>query len=286
VIICLLSLKAASAQTTTRVAVLKMGDDSIAKRASAIIERDIARDQRLKLVDQDESAAAARGIGYSGSLNLTTEESRNLGAAIGCDVFIAGDAQTIRRSSIEQPTYFESYASVFIISARTGKLVAWDRPKAAGSNAEAAERELLDAITDRAGFYRAKVAQAVAEWSEIIAASGTNRPVKFEEAPEDDKAAAAVGFRMPQPYRRLKPVYPLSAAVADAEGVVDVAVDIDESGEVANAEVTRWAGFGLDEAALETVRSLHFRPAMRNSKPIPIRVMLRYNFKRPEKSAP
>jgi TonB family protein len=91
---------------------------------------------------------------------------------------------------------------------------------------------------------------------------------------------------MPQPYRRLKPVYPLSAAVADAEGVVDVAVDIDESGEVANAEVTRWAGFGLDEAALETVRSLHFRPAMRNSKPIPIRVMLRYNFKRPEKSAP
>jgi TonB family protein len=71
------------------------------------------------------------------------------------------------------------------------------------------------------------------------------------------------------------------AARADAEGTVDVLVDLDTEGEVNRIEVTRWAGFGLDEATVNTVRQLHFFPALRDGVAIPIRVLLRYNFRKP-----
>jgi TonB family protein len=103
----------------------------------------------------------------------------------------------------------------------------------------------------------------------------------IDEAPEDDKAAATQGIRLPRPYRRLRPDYPDTAARAEAEATVDVAVDIGADGEVGEIQIVRWAGFGLDESTVATVRQLHFFPAMKNSAPIPMRVLLRYNFRKP-----
>jgi TonB family protein len=101
----------------------------------------------------------------------------------------------------------------------------------------------------------------------------------IEEAP--DPGTEANGLQLPRPYRRLRPSYPDSAARADAEGTVDVLADLDKEGEVMNVEIARWAGFGLDQAALETVRQLHFFPALLDGVPLPMRVLLRYNFRRP-----
>jgi TonB family protein len=105
----------------------------------------------------------------------------------------------------------------------------------------------------------------------------------IQEAPDDDKAAEAEGLRLPRPYRRLRPAYTESAAAAEVEATVDVLADLDASGEVMNATVARWAGFGLDESTVETVKRLHFFPAMQNGAAIPIRVLLRYNFRKPPK---
>ena len=86
---------------------------------------------------------------------------------------------------------------------------------------------------------------------------------------------------MPKPYRRLRPTYPESAAKADAEATVDVILDVGADGEVAQVQIARWAGFGLDESTIATVKQMHFFPAMRNDTPIPMRVLLRYNFRKP-----
>jgi TonB family protein len=103
------------------------------------------------------------------------------------------------------------------------------------------------------------------------------------EETADENSTEGQSFRPPRPYRRLRPVYPESAALADAEGTVDVLVEIDKEGEVRRLEVARWAGFGLDEATVNTVRQLHFSPATRDGVAIPIRVLLRYNFHQPAK---
>ena len=52
-----------------------------------------------------------------------SEDARGLGAAIGSDYYVLGDAQTLRRSPSVGPLYFESYASVFLVSSRTGRLL-------------------------------------------------------------------------------------------------------------------------------------------------------------------
>ena len=86
---------------------------------------------------------------------------------------------------------------------------------------------------------------------------------------------------MPRPYRRMRPEYPETAALADAEATVDVLVDVRADGEVSEVQIARWAGYGLDESTVATVRQMHFFPAMKNGNPIAMRVLLRYNFRKP-----
>ena len=62
---------------------------------------------------------------------------------------------------------------------------------------------------------------------------------------------------------------------------MDASVEIDERGEVAGVRVVRWGGFGLDEAVVRTLRQMHFRPATRSGRAVPVRVLMRYNFRRP-----
>jgi len=239
----------------------------------------------LSIIDREQTRAATSGAGYSGSLNMSRQEARTLGAAIGCDFYVIGDAQTIRRSSSTSPIYFESYASIFLVSSRTGRLIMWQRPSFQAASAEAAEKQLLADLSN--SETRGRNLGAIREAQEDERhrrelAIDTTTPV-IEEAPDDEHSAELQGLRLPRPYRRLRPAYTESAARAEAEATVDVLVDLDANGEVSHVEVARWAGFGLDEATVETVRQLHFYPALRNGAPTPIRVMLRYTFRKPPK---
>ncbi len=264
------------------VALLDFGDTNTGRLGSEQFSKSLAMATELALVDHDLSRVAARGAGYSRSLNLSLQEARDLGAAVGCDFYIIGDAQTLRRSPSTGPSYFESYASLFLVSARTGRLVSWDRPSFQAAKAEAAENLLLAELSgnERRQRYLLAMRRSLAdERHEREVAIERNTPV-IEEAPDDAKADEN-GLQLPRPYRRLRPSYPDTAARADAEGTVDVLVDLDKAGEVSHVEVARWAGFGMDQAALETAQQLHFFPALRDGAPIPMRVLLRYNFRRP-----
>ena len=103
----------------------------------------------------------------------------------------------------------------------------------------------------------------------------------FEVAPDNDEAAEENGLRLPRPFTRYRPEYPEAAASAEVEATIDLLVEIKNDGEVAQIQVARWAGFGLEESAIATVRKLHFYPAQRDGKAIPLRVLLRYNFRKP-----
>lgn len=267
------------------VAVLGFGDSGIGRRASETLAANLESVPELLIIDRDQASTAAKGAGHIGSLNMSLEEARGLGAAIGSDYYILGDAQTLRRSPSAGPPYFESYASVFLVSSRTGRLLMWQRPSFAAATAVAAEKLLLVDLSSGATRSRNLDAIRRAREDERMRremAIESSVPL-IEAAPDDDRAASAEGLRLPRPYRRLSPPYTETAASAEVEATVDVLVDLDINGEVSNAEVARWAGFGLDEATIETVRQLHFFPAMRNGAAIPLRVLLRYNFRKPAK---
>jgi TonB family protein len=273
-----------TAERCIKVAVLDFGDSNPGKLAPQKLAANLRASGELNFLDRDQARAAARGAEYSGSLNMSLQEARALGAAIGCDYYFIGDAQALRRSSSNVSTYFESYASIFLVSARTGRLLLWQRPSFNAATLYAANA-LLFAELSSSEFARTNlVAIRRAEENERIAREASiDDLTPVLEAPDDQTIAEKQGLRLPRPYRRLQPVYPESAARAEAEATVDVLLDLDARGEVQNAAVTRWAGFGLDEATLEIVRQLHFFPALQNGTPIPIRVLLRYNFRKQPK---
>ena len=266
----------------TVVSVLDFGSSPIAKQATGTM-RSRLRSSDVRVADADMSRAAAKGIGYSGSLNLSVTEARDLGSALATEFYVLGDAQTWRRSSFQSPMYYESYCSIFVVSARTGRLIFWERPSFENTEATIAEAKLSQYLSDDALTRRMVTVIKTTSEAERIQRIAPPAPVEtlIEEAPDNEKTAEVQGIRLPRPYRRLKPEYTQTAARADAEATVDVAVDVRADGEVGEVEIVRWAGFGLDESTVATVRQLHFFPAMKNGTPIPMRVLLRYNFRKP-----
>ena len=267
----------ANAQTSprARVAVLDFGDRATGARAAekvrqALLDRAAAA-SGIVLIDRNLATAAAGGAGFQGSLNLATAEARDIGAAIGCDFFIIGDADTVRRSPSTGAAYFESYASIFIVSARTGRLISWERQLERRDTAEDAEKALLQSISE-AHRYQVPILRALEDESAERASAVETPPTAIEVMSDDKDSPDA---RAPRPYRRLKPPYPESAAVAEVEATVDVLVDIDARGEISHTERARWAGYGLDQSVIDTVKQMHFFPAMRDGVAIPMRVLLR-----------
>ena len=271
----------AAGQTPVRVAVLDFGDRATGARAAekvraALLADRVAAGNPITLIDRDLATAAARGAGYQGSLNLAIPEARDIGAAIGCDFLIIGDADTVRRSPSTGSAYFESYAGIFLVSARTGQLVSWRRPLERRDTAAEAEKALLESLISDSADLMAIRRAVEAERAERSAAVET--PAAAIEVMSDDQGAKS-DTRAPRPYRRFKPTYPESAAQAEVEATVDVLVDVDARGEISHMQIARWAGYGLDQSVLDTVKQMHFFPAMREGVAIPMRVLLRYNFR-------
>jgi TonB family protein len=103
----------------------------------------------------------------------------------------------------------------------------------------------------------------------------------LEELPAENSPEAR-NFRPPLPYKRIRPDYTKIANLYGVEATVDAEIDVDENGKILNIEIVRWAGFGLDESVAETIRKMQWRAASRDGKTLPVRVLLRYNFKKIE----
>jgi TonB family protein len=99
-----------------------------------------------------------------------------------------------------------------------------------------------------------------------------------ENLPED---TAARGGGQPVFYQRLKPEYTEQADLAGVVATVELEAVFRDDGTVGEIEVVKWAGFGLDESAIATVKKLRFKPAERGEKTLTIKGLVRYNFRRP-----
>lgn len=66
----------------------------------------------------------------------------------------------------------------------------------------------------------------------------------------------------------VKPQYTRAALRAGIEGKITLLVSIDEEGRVTQVKLLKGLGFGLDEAAIEAVRSWHYSPATVNGRAV------------------
>ena len=228
---------------------------------------------RFTILDPSMSITAFASAGSETPFNLTAERAAGAGAAIGSDIFVLLRAETLRRSAFGRPGYYESYAAIYVVSTRTGRLVLWKISTFEASTAVKAELLLRQAVP--------VVANEIADVIRTTLKAEVSEPLP--PVLEEPLAENSKNFRAPIPYRRIKPEYTNEAALYDVTATVEIVVDLDAKGTIQHTQIVRWAGFGLDESVEKTVREMNWRPAERNGKTIPMRFLLRYNFKKPDK---
>lgn len=224
----------------------------------------------FKMLDRALVSAAIASAENSRAFNLSIDEAALFGEMIGCDHMLIVRTKTLRRTLPERPEYYESFAFVYVVNGRDGRLnrhfvYAFEMATETG-----AERALLDSTKKAAGEIAETLRSAVPKPASEIP--------NFEEPPAEDPPERE-NFHPPLPFKRLRPKYTELADRYGIEATVDVAVDIDAEGNVVRTDIVRWAGFGLDEAVIDAILSMNWRSAERSGRFLPMRVLLRYNFK-------
>jgi hypothetical protein len=249
-----------------RIAVITPEPSAFTTNYSNVLAENLER--HLRVLDNELVAAAYASLRIETPFNQTADSAKQICPVIGCDHFLIVKAGTARRSSSKRPVYFEASAFVFLVNGRNGRLERFLLPAKQEASAAAAELALLDDA--------AVTASTIA--SAITGNSSASSAVDFDLFDSDSKV-----MRPAMPYRRIKPEYTTTAYLYDLKATVDVEVSIDADGSVKKIDFTRWAGFGLEESIVEAVNKMNWRPGERNGKPLPMRVLLRYNFTKVEK---
>jgi TonB family protein len=74
------------------------------------------------------------------------------------------------------------------------------------------------------------------------------------------------------------PTYSDEAMKASLEGMVGLTIFVGAEGRVHIPLVFRSLGKGLDEKAIEAVKTWRFKPAMKDGKPVPVQAIVKVNF--------
>ena len=265
----------AAGAAAQKIAVIVPDKTGISEKYAAQFRQSLAGN--FNVLDESLGEIAFRSSSTAENpFNLTTDEAKTIGAAIGCDYFVLIKSGIQRRSSFGREEFYESFAFVYVVSARSGRLAMWKPQIYEAETLQKAEKILFDSAD--------KASAEIFENSKIFRQRELSEksPPKIEEVP-DENSPEAKNFRPPLPFKRFKPEYTRMAYVYDITATIDLLVDVDETGAIKRAEIVRWAGFGLDESVVETIRKMNWRPATRNGKALPMRVLLRYNFKKIEK---
>lgn len=83
----------------------------------------------------------------------------------------------------------------------------------------------------------------------------------------------------PIPIYKPEPAYSEEARKAKFQGTVVLWIVVDAQGNVRDLRVVKPLGLGLDEKALEAVRTWKFKPAMRNGGPVAVHVSVEVTFR-------
>ncbi|MGA9773899.1 MAG: energy transducer TonB [Blastocatellia bacterium] len=290
-LICATVARVEGARQTTalRIALIGFVDGSVAGEQTttgsgveATLEAALKRDARASLIERSQLQPALSGIGYQGSVNMTRNEARGLGAAIGCDFFIIGKKDVSTRSQAKNESHEEALIGVMIVDGRTGALAAFDFLSARAATKEAALAAVMKELESRARNYvdRMNEYRAAREAMDRSNAAGSEH---IEDVPDAESALGA-GFEPPGFSNRVKPEYTEAAERADVSAIVEAVAVFRANGEIGDVQIIRWAGFGLDESAETAIRKLNFKPATRDGKAISVRATVRYNFRRTDKT--
>jgi len=262
VILCVLG----SAVAAQRITLLTPEPSALATSFADRLEDELGK--QFRILDRGAAETSIRSLKIETPFNLTSEQSKRIGELTDCSHVVVVNVASTRRTSSARPNYFEAYAAIYLVNTRTGFLDQFVLESKQGNTAAEAEAALDKAVESVAQVLSSQITKMVPPYSYI----------PFETYDPDSKTV-----RPAMPYKRIKPEYTPAAYLYGIAATVEAEVSIDANGEVKRIDITRWAGYGLDESVIAAIRQMNWRPGERNGKPLPMRVLLRYNFTRIEK---
>lgn len=258
----------ARAQAAPRIAVI--GAEGAEIETAAV--SDLLRASRdVSVLDRDLVASALRGAAYDGSVNLERSEAKRLALVTGSELLVFPRAY-FRDLRGDPAPEVEVYVALFVADGRTGTLVRFR-----GASALASTRR--EAVATALGALRVEI-EGIPSLARRLADERSKEPTAAPAAALDlVRSELPAGARPPRFFRKPAPAVTLDAERARVTATVDLIVHFGDDGRFGPIEVARWAGFGLDDAAVEAVRSREFVPAAIAGRPVSSRALLRYTFR-------
>jgi TonB family protein len=216
-------------------------------------------------------------------MNLSKREARSIGAAVGCDFFVTAKLDASLRSEQPGKSHWEALIALLVVDGRGGALVLSDLVVGRGDSRDPATAAALATLDSRLHDHIDKLITFHGERT-AVSRPKTEQEIVYELPGEG--ANEAEGFTPPEFLNRVKPVYTENADRLGIAATVEAMVVFRANGEIGEIEITRWAGFGLDESAADAIRKLKFKPATKEGKQISIRGLIRYNFRRTASNRP
>ncbi len=99
-----------------------------------------------------------------------------------------------------------------------------------------------------------------------------------ERTPSDSSIYAATESMRPLLLYKEKAKYTEAARQNRVEGIVGVSMVFRADGTISNQRIVQGLTDGLSDEAIKATREIVFLPAVKNGKPISVRVMIEYNF--------
>jgi TonB family protein len=87
------------------------------------------------------------------------------------------------------------------------------------------------------------------------------------------------GVTSPSVVSKTDPEYAEEARLAKMAGTVKISAVVGADGKVRDVQVVKSAGLGLDEKAVEAVRTWGFKPGLKDGMPVPVMVEVEVNFR-------
>jgi TonB family protein len=237
--------------------------------------RKLAEKDGVALVNEQQLMLATKGAGYNGNLNLKIEDARALGLSIGCDFYLIGTAKVQRRLLSEREFYFDVMIAAYVVETQSGRLIKFLFEQAR-TEKERIAGERLKELTKTIWRQTSDALKSSAILTEV------NQIADVYDL--DSTEAAKLQIKPPQFFRRLRPIYTATADFMGIAATVELKVIFQSNGQIGNVEVIRWAGFGLEDSALATVKQLRFEPAKLQNKPVNVSAVVQYNFRQEEKA--
>ncbi|MEZ5305938.1 MAG: energy transducer TonB [Pyrinomonadaceae bacterium] len=220
----------------------------------------LRKHEEFRFLDDQMSDSVLASAGLTDVSNLSSEESKTLGSALGARFLVVLRGDTFRRRTFENPKFFESFLSVAVVDAKRGTRVFWGLFTSEDPDATVSEKLLLEKI----GNFVTTLKESVVDSPEPGAGPSL--------------CAEAQDHRPPLPFKRISPSYPSQANRYSIAATIDAEATIGADGKVFDVRFLRWAGFGLEESVESTIRAMNWRAGDSGGKPCTAKILLRYNF--------